>query len=336
MKLFALTVILALSTVMVAAQGTTPAPEAAARVVAELARTSSSAVKNAPFSADEVNESVQTLADGNRIVRSSTGKIYRNSEGRTRREMSGGFGGVLGSTYTVAPSVSILDPVAGFHFKLDTHLKTAQQSVLQATEEIRVRALSDAQRAAIERNGAMDAAEKAKIVERMKVELEKVAQTVPPIAPVPAVPPVTVVTGQGGIAGGFGATTVMRAAPAQSPKYDTRTEDLGTQSMEGVEVTGTRTTTTIPAGAIGNERPIEIVYEKWYSPELKVTVMSRHSDPRFGEQTYRLTNINRSEPDPSLFSVNGYRVVNSSPKAAATFSGTQARKPVKATTVKNP
>lgn len=333
MKLFALTVILALSTVMVSAQqGTTPAPEAAARVVAELSRASSTAVKNAPFSADEVNESVQTLADGNRIVRSSTGKIYRNSEGRTRREMSGGFGGVLGSTFSLAPTVSILDPVAGFRYSLDSTLKTAQQSLLQTAQDVHIKALTDAQRAAIERNSAMDAAEKAKVVERIQVELEKVRTAMPAIAAVPALPPVAVVTGQDAL----GTTTVMRAGPAPSSKYDTRTEDLGAQTMEGVEVTGTRTTTTIPAGAIGNERPIEIVYEKWYSPELKVTVMSRHSDPRFGEQTYRLTNINRSEPDPSLFSVNGYRVVNSSPKAAATFSGTQARKPVKATTVKNP
>ena len=94
-------------------------------------------------------------------------------------------------------------------------------------------------------------------------------------------------------------------------KWETRTEQLGVQNFEGVDAEGTRTITTIPADAIGNERPIEIVYERWYSKELQMIVYSKHSDPRFGEQTYRLTNINRSEPDPSLFQVpTSYRIVN--------------------------
>ena len=80
-------------------------------------------------------------------------------------------------------------------------------------------------------------------------------------------------------------------------------ESLGKQFMEGVEADGTRTTFTIPAGQIGNELPISVVSERWYSPELKALVMSRQSDPRFGETTYRLTNIARGEPSPSLFEV---------------------------------
>ncbi|HEX8686715.1 MAG TPA: hypothetical protein VF654_09435, partial [Pyrinomonadaceae bacterium] len=54
---------------------------------------------------------------------------------------------------------------------------------------------------------------------------------------------------------------------------------------------------------IGNERAIQITSERWYSPELQVVVMTRHSDPRFGETTYRLTNVTRAEPDRSLFEV---------------------------------
>jgi hypothetical protein len=80
-------------------------------------------------------------------------------------------------------------------------------------------------------------------------------------------------------------------------------EDLGSQVVEGVAATGTRTTTTIPAGSIGNEQPIVIVSEQWFSPELKVLVMTKHSDPRTGETTYRLTNIAQSEPARSLFEV---------------------------------
>jgi hypothetical protein len=80
-------------------------------------------------------------------------------------------------------------------------------------------------------------------------------------------------------------------------------ESLGRQVIEGVEAEGTRTTVTIPAGQIGNDLPINIVSEQWYSPELQLLVMSKHSDPRTGETIYRLTNINRSEPDRTLFEV---------------------------------
>ena len=89
----------------------------------------------------------------------------------------------------------------------------------------------------------------------------------------------------------------------QKDSNDVKKEDLGKQDIEGVVAEGTRTTVTIPAGEIGNERPIEIVSERWYSPELQLVVMTRHSDPRTGETTYKLTNINRTEPAKSLFEV---------------------------------
>jgi hypothetical protein len=78
-------------------------------------------------------------------------------------------------------------------------------------------------------------------------------------------------------------------------------EDLGTQTIEGLSAQGKRDTVTIPAGQIGNERAIEIVSETWYSPELHTMVLRKHSDPRFGETTFRLTEIKRNEPDVSLF-----------------------------------
>jgi hypothetical protein len=76
--------------------------------------------------------------------------------------------------------------------------------------------------------------------------------------------------------------------------------DLGTQSIEGVSAQGTRVTRTLPAGAVGNEQPIVITTETWYSPDLKVLVMSKAEDPRMGTTTYRLTNIVRGEPSPAL------------------------------------
>ena len=70
-----------------------------------------------------------------------------------------------------------------------------------------------------------------------------------------------------------------------------------------VSAQGTRTTRTIPAGAIGNEKPIVITVERWYSPDLQMNVMIKRSDPRTGENVFQLTNIMRSEPDASLFQV---------------------------------
>lgn len=80
-------------------------------------------------------------------------------------------------------------------------------------------------------------------------------------------------------------------------------ESLGTQVIGGMAATGTRRTKTIQAGQIGNERPIDIVSETWYSQDLQLVVMSKHSDPRSGETTYALNNIQRAEPDVSLFIV---------------------------------
>ncbi|HEV2424493.1 MAG TPA: hypothetical protein VGZ29_06675 [Terriglobia bacterium] len=90
---------------------------------------------------------------------------------------------------------------------------------------------------------------------------------------------------------------------AGGSKWQAVTESLGDQMMAGVDAQGTRTTETIPAGAIGNEKPIVIVSERWYSPDLQETIYSKRSDPRFGTTIYQLTNISRQEPDPALFQV---------------------------------
>src|SRR4051812_45495092 len=89
--------------------------------------------------------------------------------------------------------------------------------------------------------------------------------------------------------------------PSKESSEQVKHEDLGTQTIEGVSAQGKRDTVTIPAGQIGNEKPIEIVTETWFSPELHTMVLRKHSDPRQGESTYRLTDIKRNEPDASLF-----------------------------------
>lgn len=106
----------------------------------------------------------------------------------------------------------------------------------------------------------------------------------------------------------------MRMRRHEKPFPEGKSQDLGTQTIEGVEAQGSRMTHTIPAGEIGNEKPLQIVRERWYSPELQTVVMSRSSDPRIGETTYRLTNIQRGEPDHSLFEIpEGYQVVEGGP-----------------------
>ncbi|MGI8746286.1 MAG: hypothetical protein ACR2NN_27655 [Bryobacteraceae bacterium] len=87
----------------------------------------------------------------------------------------------------------------------------------------------------------------------------------------------------------------------QKELANTRVESLGTQTIAGVAAVGTRRTRTIPAGQIGNDQPIDMVSETWYSEELQMIVMSKHSDPRSGETIYMLTNLQRSEPDAALF-----------------------------------
>jgi hypothetical protein len=108
------------------------------------------------------------------------------------------------------------------------------------------------------------------------------------------------VTGEHVTISSVGPVTWVAAGSAGTASPATK-EDLGEQVIEGVTAKGTRTTTVIPAGAIGNELPITVTSEEWLSPDLKVLVMTKHADPRSGETTYRLTGITRGEPDPSLF-----------------------------------
>lgn len=306
------------------------------KVIAEITAGSERYVKNAPFSAEAISESVQTLADGNRIVRSSTSKLYRNSEGRFRREMAPGTGGALGSLYTYGHGVTLLDPVGGFRYTIDPNLRTTRQMVMKPKGEITIvnapgstsqGGIIDTSRlreeikaaAAAGQNGVVVTHKDGKVeVERLKEEIKAVAAAAPAMV-------AQAVTGQIIADTVSGIATTFSMGP--QPKWESRTEELGTQNIEGVDAEGTRTITTIPAGAIGNERPIEITYEKWYSRDLQLVVMSKHNDPRFGEQTYRLTNIVRSEPDPSLFTLpSGYRLITEpgrtytvSPKASVTY-----------------
>ena len=80
-----------------------------------------------------------------------------------------------------------------------------------------------------------------------------------------------------------------------------KTESFGTQTIDGVVAEGTRTTHTIPAGQIGNEKPLQVVSERWYSADLQIVLKSTRTDPRFGTTTYTVTNLQRTEPAATLF-----------------------------------
>jgi hypothetical protein len=107
----------------------------------------------------------------------------------------------------------------------------------------------------------------------------------------------------------MGFATIMDGGRGDGSKTD-----LGAQTVEGVPAQGTRITRTIEAGQMGNALPIVITTETWYSPELKVLVTSKSSDPRIGDTTYKLTNIQRAEPDPSLFQVPADYTVRDQPE----------------------
>jgi len=268
-------------------------------------------VKGAPYSAEAVTESVQTLADGNRIVNRGTSSVYRDSEGRTRREQSlKGLGILGGAGEEPAQTIFINDPVAGVTYSLDSRSHTAHKSVPFTFEFSRKPGVSTVEGQRFEFKVAPGAP--------AGTASGNVIMTAPLLAPAPA-PGVRMPHPE------EGATTfVFRSKSGNSNEVK---EQLGKQTIEGVEAEGTRTTITIPAGEIGNERPIEIVSERWYSPELQLVVMTRHSDPRFGETTYKLTNINRTEPAKSLFEVPAGYTVKEGPQFGPAIAPLRTRRP---------
>jgi hypothetical protein len=278
------------------------------KLYTELLASSEKIVKGAPFSAEAVNESVQTLADGNRIVRTSNSKMFRDGEGRFRREGSVNSGGPIGFYYAGASTSTITDPVTGFKYILSDKDKTVRRWVIKTRVALNGEAY---EKLRTELKGL--ATTGGKPSPEALVELEKLQELRGKAVTIVTAPSARsseaqaelerALVGKAAIASTAPLGSIALVQPGYGRDYKTNNEELGTRNIEGVEAEGTRTTTTIPAGAIGNERPIDIVYEKWYSKELQLIVYSKHSDPRYGDQTYRLTNISRSEPDPGLFAV---------------------------------
>ena len=252
--------------------------------------------RGAPYSADTMTEAIQTLADGNRIVRRTATRVFRDSQGRTRTERLNDLG--------VVTSISISDPVSGETLMLNPETRTAYRGgVITITTStgglITHQEVQGGVSYRIDEKTALDAAKRQQIEDQARLT-----------------------------AGGGGALVVTQHVTAgqavdeakrqleeqvwltagvlshvteDAGRVKVTNENLGQQTIEGVLATGTRTTTVIEAGAIGNEQPIRSVSEQWFSPDLHTLVLTSHSDPRTGETTFRLTNIVRAEPDRSLF-----------------------------------
>jgi hypothetical protein len=242
--------------------------------------------KGAPYSAEAVTETLQVLGDGNRISRRSVSRIYRDSEGRTRRETL--------STAGEVNSINISDPIAQATYMLDPRTKVAQRGGVFTLGGGRVGFVTVAENPT---TGAVTRKlEGSPTVEITEAELK--ARREVEVAAAAAAD-----GGARGAGGGRGGAAPMVAAVAMAANSNVTKEELGSQLVEGVMATGTRSTTTIEAGAIGNAQPIHVVSEQWYSEDLKVLVLTRHSDPRSGDTTYRLTNIVLAEPQRTLFEV---------------------------------
>jgi hypothetical protein len=245
--------------------------DAQQKVKLELFAVDAQVVKGKPYSADTSTEAVQTLPDGNHISHRTVSKFYRDSEGRTRREET--FGNVVpddGLPHEV--KVFIDDPVSGTSFVLDPGSKSADKMqkrhfFLDAPKaeddgtSIMFKSLKDSEAGVKLAPGSMT----------LKIQDDH---------------------------SGNPNTVVIQA---MDDKRDVVKEDLGARTIEGVECSGTRQTITIPAGTVGNEKPISIVTETWFAPSIEAVVESTSDDPRYGKTTYQLTNVQLSEPARSLF-----------------------------------
>lgn len=276
-------------------------------------------VKNAPYSAEAVSESMQRLADGNQIVNTSRSMQYRDGAGRTRTEVHGDDGEVR--------TITISDPVEGARWILNPQRKSATR--LDMTSEL-ARAEADAARAAatqarIAAAQARAQAEGARaIADQQRRAADQARERIDQLrreGKLPEGTHIIVKDVQRGaqptevrvrVAEPMPAARAMSAqiAPliigaANDGKWSAKavTRELGGRDFSGLRAEGNQRSYTIPAGEIGNRAPIEVSSETWYSPELQVTVYHKRSDPRSGDVVYRLDKLKRGEPPAALFSV---------------------------------
>lgn len=243
-------------------------------------------VADLPYSADATTEFTQVLADGNRIERRTTTRLARDSQGRVWREQQGiALGSMVAES--AQPIVTINDPKNGVHWMLDANLKVAFRTSMPRTLVADV--VNGAPPVVMFGSGvAGTSGQAASWVASAPIDNLQVNPSIDPTS-----------------------QTFSMAAGVAGGRVDEhlKNETLPPQMVEGQRAEGTRTTLTIPAGAMGNTLPIEVINERWYSPELKIVLVTRRFDPRFGDTVYRVINIDRSEPPADLFRApTGYKI----------------------------
>jgi hypothetical protein len=254
-------------------------------------------IKGAPFSAEAHSQTIQTLADGNRIVRENSSVLYRDSEGRTRREHGINAIGNLPLGAENLRIISINDPVENVSYILHPAHNRATRISLPAGH------LSEEGKMLFRRPGA-EGEEERVVIRRRRPDPDMLGEAAP---------------GGGPMIRHREVLPHIGIAPGPFSQRNSITEELGVQVIEGIQAEGRRTTITIPAGDIGNEQPIIIVSEVWISPELQLLVYSKRDDPMSGQTIYRLTRVDRSEPDASLFQVPAGYEVNEAPMIRRPF-----------------
>ncbi len=237
-------------------------------------------VTGAPYSAVANTEAVQTLADGNRIVRRNSTQVARDGQGRTRHEYS--FTAPMDDTKPMT-IISISDPTTGVSYTVHSETKTA--------EKIGLPEMLPGGEPSGDITYKVEAGDQA-IGPKTTTQHVFIRKDGPD-------------GGEMGTVASVGAAHIARFRVTTGGAIDdnANTEQLGKQVIEGLETEGKRTTITIPAGQIGNEQPIVITNEVWYSPELQTIVYSKRDDPMAGTTIFKLTNIVRAEPDAALFQV---------------------------------
>jgi hypothetical protein len=236
-------------------------------------------VKGAPYSGEAITEISQTAAGKKTTLRTTT-RIYRDSEGRERREATLDSATGRAADSQGPPTVYIFDPVAGASYMLNVLQHSAVRMPIPGSAAIRPGSggglgIQPTIQFSPTPGSAGAGAQVPQVVIQQGDHLE--------------------VTGPAGLSPG--------PPPLLGRASSTRVERLEPTMIEGLRAEGTRTTETIPAHAASTDGPVEIVTEMWTSPELKVTLTNRHSDPRGSEVAYRLTHISRDEPDAKLFEV---------------------------------
>jgi hypothetical protein len=283
-------------------------------------------IKNAPYSAEVINERIQTMQDGNQIVKRTSQLQFRDSAGRTRSEVRDENGETR--------VINIFDAVDGNRFVLTPKTKVASKFTIdrnlqKRVEELREKAKSQAkdgkstvitggapgEEIVIHRSETPRVGGGNELREEVKVRVVRATEGGPTNVKSSSANIVT--SGReanmsfSGVGEASSIVSNQFMNSFQDRKWSTKatTRELGTKDIEGVRADGKLRSYTIPAGEIGNKNPITVTTETWYSPELQLTVYSKHSDPRAGDTIYRLANVKRSEQALSLFAVpDGYQV----------------------------